>query len=148
LLGVAKQIHDAMLGVAEEDAVAVGEQVQVGAARGQIGQTVAEVAAQQGHHAADALKTEAAAAEVAEHGQFGEIFGGVDAAMAFAGGHHDSLLVPPLKLAWREAGTLGNLAGCKALAHRLPKPDLGINCKEQSLSICLKHNCTEMLHPY
>jgi len=131
LLRIPQQIHDAMLGVAEKNALAVGKQVQVAAARGQIGQAVAEVAAQQGHHAADALQAEAAAAEIAEHGQFGKIFDGVNAAVSTAGGHYDSLLVPPLKLAWREAGTFGNLAGCEALAHRLhqtgPKESIARN---------------------
>ena len=43
--------------------------------------------------------------------------------MALAGGHYDSLLVPPLELTWGEAGALGNLAGCEALIHACTKPD-------------------------
>jgi len=35
---VAQKVHDAMLGVAEEDASAVGEQMQLAIARGQVGQ--------------------------------------------------------------------------------------------------------------
>ena len=64
-----------------------------------------EVAAQQGKHAANPLQAETTATQVAEDGQLGKIFCGVNATMTFAGGHHDSLLIPPLKLPWREAGT-------------------------------------------
>jgi hypothetical protein len=79
--------------------------VQVAALGSQVGQAMPEIAAQQGQHAADALQAEAPATEVAEHGQFGKIFCGVNAAVAFAGGHHDALLIPPLQLAWCEACT-------------------------------------------
>jgi hypothetical protein len=78
---------------------------------------MAEFHAQQGDHFADALQAETTAAEIAEDGEFGKILGGVEAAMALAEGHHDSLLVPPLQLAWCEAGALGDLAGCEALFH-------------------------------
>jgi hypothetical protein len=43
--------------------------------------------------------------------------------MTLAGRHHDSLLIPPLELTWREAGALGDLAGCEALIHAYTKPD-------------------------
>ncbi len=97
--------------------------MQAGAARYQIGKAMAEFAAQQGEHLANALQAEAAAAKIAEDGQFGKILGGVEAAMALAGRHYDSLLIPPLELTWREAGALGNLAGRKARVHPCTKPD-------------------------
>ena len=67
LLSVAQQIHDAVFGVAEKNAFAISEQVQVTAFSGQIGQAMPEVATEQGQHATNALQTEAPAAEVAEH---------------------------------------------------------------------------------
>jgi hypothetical protein len=51
------------------------------------------------------LQAEATATKVAEDGEFDKIFGGVNTAMALAGGHHDSLLIPPLQLSWCEAGS-------------------------------------------
>jgi hypothetical protein len=71
LLGVPQQVDDPALGVAQEDAFAVGEQVQAGAARKQFGQAMAEFAAQQVDHFADALQAEAAPAQVAQDGQLG-----------------------------------------------------------------------------
>ncbi len=65
--------------------------------------------------------------------------------MALTGGHHDSLLIPPLKLPWREARSLGYLAGCEALIHIHHRVT---TCKEQSYLNCLKHNCMKMLHSY
>jgi len=103
LLCVSQQIHDTMFGVAEKNAFAIGKQMQFAAASCNVGEAVSEVAAQQGEHAANALQAETAATQVAEDGKFGKIFDGVNATMAFAGGHHDSLLIPPLKLPWREA---------------------------------------------
>jgi hypothetical protein len=73
-LCIAQQVDDAMLGVAEKNAVAIGEQMQFAASRGKIGETVAEVATQKGHHATDTLEAESAAAQVTEHGQFSEVF--------------------------------------------------------------------------
>ena len=70
-------------------------------------------------HLADALQAEAAAAQIAEYGEFGQILGRVKTAMTLAGRHYDSLLIPPLELACGEAGALANLAGCKALLHAL-----------------------------
>jgi hypothetical protein len=104
LLSVAQKIDDSALGVAEEDAFTVGEQVQTRAAREQVGETMTEFAAQQLDHLANALETEAATAQITEYGEFGEILGGVKTAMALAGRDYDSLLVPPLKLTRGEAG--------------------------------------------
>jgi len=80
---------------------------------------MAIIALQQFQHAADALQAYAAAAQIAEYGEFDKIFGGVKAAMSLAGGRHNALLIPPLQLAWCEAGALANLAGCEACAHCL-----------------------------
>ena len=68
LLGVAQKIDDSTLGVAQKDAFTVGEQVQAGTARDQIGEAMAEFAAQQDEHLANALQAEAAAAKIAEDG--------------------------------------------------------------------------------
>jgi hypothetical protein len=105
LLCVSQQIHDSMFGVAEKNTFAIGEQMQFAMPSCNVGKAVSEVAAQQGEHAANPLQAETTATQVAEDGQLGKIFGGVNATMAFAGGHHDSLLIPPLKLPWREART-------------------------------------------
>jgi hypothetical protein len=122
LLGITQKIDDSALGVAQEDAFPVREQVQAGTARCQIGKSVSEFAAQQGEHFANALQAEATAAKITQYGQFGNILGRVEAAMALAGRHYDSLLIPPLELTWREAGALGNLAGRKARVHPYTKP--------------------------
>jgi hypothetical protein len=68
--------------------------------------------------------------------------------MSKARRYYDSLLVPPLELPWCEAGTLGNLAGCEALIHRLHRTGRLKLQIEQSVAICLKQYHTEMLHPY
>jgi hypothetical protein len=68
LLRVAQQIDNSALGVAQKNTVAVGQQMQTGAARGEVRQSVSEVAPQKGHHPANALQAEAAASKVAEHG--------------------------------------------------------------------------------
>jgi len=112
-----------MFGVAQEDALTVGEQMQARTARQQIGHTMPEFVAQQRNHFANPLQTEPAAAQIAEDGKFGKILGGVKATMPLAGRHHNSLLIPPLQLPWCKAGTLGNLAGCEGLFHTCAKPD-------------------------
>jgi len=122
LLGIAQKIDDATFGVPQEDAFPVGEQVQAGTARYQIGKSMAEFATQQREHFANALQAETTAAKITEYGQFGKILGGIEAAMALAGRHYDSLLIPPLELTWREAGAFGNLAGRKARVHPYTKP--------------------------
>jgi len=121
LLSIAQKIDDSALGVAQEDAFAIGEQVQAGAARNQIGKTMAELAAQQGEHFANTLQAEATAAKITEYGQLGKILRRVETAMTLAGRHYDSLLIPPLELTWREAGALCNLARCKARVHPYTK---------------------------
>jgi hypothetical protein len=123
LLGVAQKIDDSALGVAQKDAFPVGEQVQTGPAGAEVGEAGAELLAQQLDHPADALKTEAPAAQVAKNDEFGKVRGGVETAMTLAGGHYDSLLVPPLQLTRGETGAFGDLTGCEALIHCLHTPD-------------------------
>jgi hypothetical protein len=62
LLSVAQKIDHSTLRVAEEDAFTVGEQVDAGTARKKIGEPMAELAAQQQDHLANALQAEATAA--------------------------------------------------------------------------------------
>lgn len=152
LLRVAQQIDHAMFGIAKKDALTIREQVELAVVGGEIRQAMAEIAAEDGDHPADALQAETSAAEVAQDAEFGYIFGGVNAAMAFAGGHHNSLLVPPLQLAWRKPGVLGNLAGCEVLAYAFHQiRTLGVprkNRQQHSSAICLKQNRPKMLSPW
>jgi hypothetical protein len=106
LLSVAQKVDDSALGVTQKDAFSIGEQVKAASAREQVGKTMTKFLTQQRDHLANALQTESAAAKIAENGEFGEIFGGVKTAMALAGGNHNALFVPPLKLPRCEAGAL------------------------------------------
>ena len=53
---------------------------------------------------ADFLQGEAALAQVADDGDFGQVVQGIDALVAFPAGDHDAALIPPLQLTRADAG--------------------------------------------
>jgi hypothetical protein len=70
LLGIPQEIDDAAFGVAEKNALTIGEQMQTIPARDEIGETMTELATQQGCQFADALQTESTTTQIAEYGEF------------------------------------------------------------------------------
>jgi hypothetical protein len=67
-LSIAQKIDHSALGVAKENTLTIGEQMQTGAARNQVGQVLVELAAQQKYQLANALQAEATLTKITEHG--------------------------------------------------------------------------------
>ena len=67
-------------------------------------QAFAELLLQEPNHFTDTLQGESAVAQLTNHGDFGEIFHGVEATVPFPRRYHDAALIPPLQLAWGDPG--------------------------------------------
>jgi hypothetical protein len=120
LLGILENVDDLSGGSLQIEVSAVGEQVNVGVATDDIGETFAEFAVQETHDLSYPLQREAFAAELADNDNFGEILHGVEAAMALAPGLDHATFVPPLELAGGDAGEGDDFLRWKALPHNLP----------------------------
>ena len=88
---------------------AIGEEMEIGVPIDDFSQTFAKFTIQKAHDLTHALKRETFAPKLADHGHFGELVEGIEAAMSFAIGLHHSSLIPPLQLARRDAGSRDHL---------------------------------------
>ena len=84
---------------------AVSKKMEIGVPINNFPQTFAKFAIQKAHDLTHALKRETFAPKLADHGHFGELVEGIEAAVSFAIGLHHSSLIPPLQLARRDAGS-------------------------------------------
>lgn len=96
LAAVLEHINDAPRGGLQEDVAAVGEQVVFGPGGDDLDQALAQLFLQESDNLAHALQAEATAAQLADHGDLGNVVEGVEAAVAFAGGRDDATFIPPL----------------------------------------------------
>jgi hypothetical protein len=96
LAAVLQHVDDTSGGVLDENVPAVGQEVVFGSGGDGLYKALAQLALKESDDLADALEAETATAKFADDGDLGDIVEGVETAMAFAGRHHDSALVPPL----------------------------------------------------
>jgi len=97
--------------------LAIREEVVLGMATDRFHQALLKLALQQPYNLANSLKREAAAAKIADHGNFRKIVETVQTPMSFARRDHDLALVPPLQLAGADAGQPNHLRGCEPVSH-------------------------------
>ena len=82
----------------------VSKKVIIGGTGHGLRQAFAELLLQEANHFTDTLQGESAVAQLTNHGDFGEIFHGVEATVPFPRRYHDAALIPPLQLAWGDPG--------------------------------------------
>jgi hypothetical protein len=103
LARVLEYVNDLALRIFEINAFSVGQQVIFRASAYRLGQSSAKFFLQKFHDAADPLQGESFAAKSADDRDFREVVKGIHSAPAFTMGLHNAALVPPLKLARRDA---------------------------------------------
>jgi len=134
LTRILQDIYDLLRRSLQIKGAAVGEQVVSGGAADGVRQALAELPLQKTHDLAHALQRESAAAQFTDDSDFGQIFHGIEATVAFARGNHNAALIPPLQLAWRDAGEIDHFPRCKLILH-LGAQNVSNNCTDE----CLKH---------
>src|ERR1039458_9600172 len=122
---VFQEIDDSVGRFFQIDALAVGQQMNVGSGGQRLTQALARILLQKPEHAADSLQREALAAQLGNHRDFYYLFAHIDALVTVLAGRDDFPLVPPLQLPKADAANSGHIAADVALLPRCGGPTGG-----------------------
>src|SRR5262249_3646098 len=119
LARVLEHVDHLTLRVLQVNALAIGQEVVLGAVADRFGQPPSQLLLQELHDAAYPLQRKALAPEGADHRDLSDILKRIEPSPAFPLRLHDAAFVPPLELPRRNACKLHHLRRCKTLVHLL-----------------------------